>query len=140
MSESKGITVESLKTHSFNGKEYEAGAKYTVVGDGSQTAEQYLETLKAIGFAKVVGEDSPAIIDEVGSPEEHAAKAKADASAQKVADDAAAKKGEPAEKKVAKDHKSTSVKPLDTESMKAEATAKHVEHRKPAHHVPTVKK
>lgn len=60
----KKITVEALRDHTFAGKEYTTGQKYSLDGDSFQSAEQYLETLRATGLAKHADDVLPATIEE----------------------------------------------------------------------------
>lgn len=56
MSENKSVHVKALKYHTFGVPqvEYNEGDVYEVHSDGTQTADQYAETLAWLGFAKVV--------------------------------------------------------------------------------------
>lgn len=70
MDKPKPVTVTVLKHHTWRGTDYEPGQTYEVEGDASQSTDQYLETLKATGFA-VREEDKgtmPNIVNEVGDP------------------------------------------------------------------------
>lgn len=70
---SKGTKVEAIRFHSFAGKEYNPGDTYVVHGDAHQTEDQYLDSLKGAGLAKVHGDESgPNIVNEIGSPEQAA--------------------------------------------------------------------
>lgn len=151
MSEGKGVKVKVENYHTFNGKEYQKGDTYTVHGDGSTTLEQYLDSLRVRQFAFPVGEEHQRVIDEVGAPDEQDDKKKAKPAEKKSdedndSDDRSAAKDDKKADKAADDDdkpkapKSTAVAPMDTESMKAVAAEKTVEHRKPANQVPTVKK
>lgn len=73
--QSKGVNVETLKFHTFAGKEYHEGDQYVVHGDAVRSTEEYIETLRAIGFAKPVGEESAHVVNEVGSEASHKADA-----------------------------------------------------------------
>lgn len=104
---SQGTKVQTLKFHTFAGKDYNEGDTYVVKGDGHQTTEQYLDTLQAVGFVKVAGEEGigPNIIQEVGDQVE------------------APKAPEPESKPVA---------PLSTEDVPAKPKAAKAARSKPA--------
>ncbi len=55
MSKTDSIRMKTLRYHTFNGKPYDEGDVYDVVGDSIQSAHQYAETLKANRMA----EDAP---------------------------------------------------------------------------------
>lgn len=75
MADDKGVKVETMKYHTFAGKEYHEGDQYLVNGDAVRSTEEYIETLRAIGFAKPVGEESAKVVNEVGSEASHRADA-----------------------------------------------------------------
>lgn len=64
------VQVTVLKHHTWRGTAYEPGQTYEVDGDASQTTDQYLETLKATGFAVREEEKAtmPNVVDEIGDP------------------------------------------------------------------------
>lgn len=62
----KGTKVEAIRHHTFAGKDYAPGETYTVNGDEFQTVDQYVDTLRGSGLAKVAGEDGPNIVEEIG--------------------------------------------------------------------------
>lgn len=69
MDKPKPVAVTVLKHHTWRGTQYEPGQTYHVEGDASQTAEQYLDTLRATGFARPVGEEGgPNYVEEIGEP------------------------------------------------------------------------
>lgn len=74
---SKGIKVQALRHHTFAGKDYEPGDSYVVNGDAHQTEDQYLDTLRAVGFVRTAADEGtgPNIVDEVGDPNQAPAKA-----------------------------------------------------------------
>jgi len=116
MSESKGVKVTALKTHTFAGKEYHEGDSYVVAGDGVRTTEEYLDTLQAVGFALPAKEKAEPI--QRSDHEED---------------------GKPSGRHAPVEPMSTTAESAkDKTALKEEAYAKPVEHRKP--HVQTIKK
>lgn len=60
MTKKSSIKVKALRYHTFAGTEYQEGDVYDVPGDETQTAEQYGETLRALGFAAAHDGTEPA--------------------------------------------------------------------------------
>jgi hypothetical protein len=75
MDESKTVAMTAIAQHEFGGKTYVPGDTYDVAGDGSQTAEQYADTLIALRFAKRTPAKgkagSPPLTDDTSSRHEY---------------------------------------------------------------------
>lgn len=67
----KGVKVRALRPHTWRGEEKAEGDTYVVLGDESQTTEQYVDTLRGSRLALPADEEGPNVVQEVSGVDEN---------------------------------------------------------------------